>query len=101
MALDRDEDQVLNALDSCPVAPNGPGGGTCTAGDAALLGEKCTSDVECGTGGFCSLNQEDDNTNGIGDACDPILLPEPATTVSLVSAMALLSWLHRRRRRPI
>jgi hypothetical protein len=101
MALDRDEDQVLNGLDSCPVAPNGPSGGTCIAGAAALLGEKCKSDAECGTGGFCSLNQEDDNANGIGDACDPILLPEPAAIVSLVSGMALLSWLHRRRRSPI
>ena len=99
MALDRDEDQVLNGLDSCPAAPNGPGGGTCTAGDAALLGEKCTSHAECGTGGFCSLNQEDDNSNGIGDACDPILLPEPRLTFLLGAGLVFLLTVGRRRMR--
>ena len=99
MALDRDEDQVLNGLDSCPVAPNGPGGGTCTWGDAALLGEKCTSGAECGTEGFCSLNQEDLNANGIGDACDPTPLPEPSSTHLLGAGLAFLLTVGRRRMR--
>ena len=95
MGLDRDEDQVFDGLDSCPAAPNGPGGGTCTAGEAELLGEECTSDAGCGTGGFCSLDQEDDNSNGIGDACDPILLPEPDATLMLGAGIALLIGLRR------
>jgi hypothetical protein len=95
MGVDRDEDEVFDGLDSCPAAPNGPGGGTCTVGEAELLGEECTSDAECGTGGFCSLDQEDDNSNGIGDACDPILLPEPDATLMLGAGIALLIGLRR------
>ncbi len=30
-----------------------------------------------------------------------VFLPEPAATASLVSGLALLSWLHRRRRSPM
>ena len=38
--------------------------------------------------------------SGQADEAD-IRLPEPAAIVSLVSGMALLSWLHRRRRSPM
>jgi hypothetical protein len=49
--------------------------------------------------GFCSLDQEDDNANGIGDACDPILLPEPSSTLGLGAGLAFLLTVGRRRMR--
>jgi len=67
---DYDCDDVLNNQDNCPDTPNGLGGGTCTSG---TIGESCMSDVYCGDGGFCSMNQEDTYPplgNGIGDVCD-------------------------------
>ena len=77
LAIDRDEDGVLNGLDNCPSAPNAALGGTCTAGDAALLATECASNVDCGTGGVCSLAQEDADADLVGDACEPTLVPEP------------------------
>jgi hypothetical protein len=68
---DDDGDGIPDGLDNCPLVPNGPSGGTCTAG---LIGNPCSSDAECDDGptiGFCSLDQEDTDTDGIGDACDP------------------------------
>jgi hypothetical protein len=56
-------------VDNCPDMPNGPFLGTCTAGVSYKIGRPCISDVECGTDGFCSMNQEDLNGYGIGDAC--------------------------------
>ncbi len=64
---DKDEDGTLDSADNCPSAPNGPSSGTCTSGYRGLA---CTSNGDCGTGGFCSLNQEDDDGDGVGDACD-------------------------------
>jgi hypothetical protein len=54
-------------VDNCSMIPNGPNLGTCTAGN---VGVSCTSDGDCGTGGYCSMNQEDDDVDGIGDACE-------------------------------
>ena len=90
MALDRDEDVALNRLDNCPGTPNAAGGGTCTLGDSNLLGTPCTLSAECGSGGFCSTNQEDSNSNGVGDACEPTLLPEPGANGLLVGGLMLL-----------
>lgn len=67
-AADSDVDGLENPDDNCIRVANGPLLGTCTAGDT--LGETCTTDGECGTGGFCSMNQEDADTDGFGDACD-------------------------------
>jgi hypothetical protein len=67
---DTDGDGVPDADDNCPAHPNGPNLGTCIHG---TLGEICTDSGECGTGGFCSTNQEDDyppGGNGIGEACE-------------------------------
>lgn len=100
MALDRDQDVALNGLDNCPGTPNAAGGGTCTLGDAALLGTPCTLDAECGSGGFCSTNQEDANSNGVGDACEPTLLPEPDANGLLAGGLLLLWTLAQRRRPP-
>ncbi len=96
MAIDRDEDGVLNGLDNCPGAPNGALGGTCTAGDAALLATECTSNGECGTGGVCSLAQEDADVDTVGDACEPTLVPEPGFGLGLLFGCAFL--LRSRRR---
>ena len=49
--------------------------GTCLKGHATLIGAVCIGDGQCNawgsTDGFCSLNQEDTDGDGIGDACDP------------------------------
>ena len=64
---DRDEDGVPDGTDNCPSVPNGPGGGTCTSG---YRGVACTTNGDCGSGGFCSMAQEDADGDGVGDACD-------------------------------
>jgi YVTN family beta-propeller protein len=94
MARDRDLDLVLNGLDNCPGAPNGAGGGTCTAGAASRLGFECTTSLDCGAGGFCSVAQEDADLDLTGDACEPALVPEPAGGL-------LLAARSRRSRRPV
>ena len=97
MGVDRDEDLVLNGVDNCPAAPNGPGGGTCTAGDAALLATQCSIGAECGAMGVCSANQEDTDVDLVGDACEPSLVPEPSAILMLGVGTALLAGLGRRR----
>jgi hypothetical protein len=90
MSVDRDEDGVLNGLDNCPGAPNDALGGTCTAGEAALLATECAANADCGTGGLCSLAQEDSDLDGFGDACEPSLVPEPGFGAMLAAgALAL------------
>ena len=101
VALDRDLDVALNGLDNCPGTPNAVGGGTCTLGDGVLLGTPCTLAAECGIGGFCSTNQEDGNSNGVGDACEPSLLPEPDANGLLAGGLLLLWALARRRGAPL
>ena len=67
---DADGDGVPDGSDNCPDHPNGPNLGTCIHG---TLGEICTDSGECGTSGFCSMNQEDDyppGGNGVGEACE-------------------------------
>lgn len=60
--------------DNCTYTPNGPDLGSCTAGVSTLFDrDVCTTHGECGTGGYCSMAQEDSYpppTNGLGDACD-------------------------------
>jgi len=97
MGIDRDLDSVLDGLDNCPAWPNGAALGTCTTGAPEQLAARCTSAGDCGSGGFCSLAQEDGNTNGTGDACEPVLLPEPDATTALALCAALLAVLSRRR----
>ena len=66
-AADRDGDGIENQNDNCPGIPNGPILGTCVEGDVS---NTCTSNEECGSGGFCSMDQEDNDPDGSGDACD-------------------------------
>jgi CSLREA domain-containing protein len=67
---DGDGDGVIDTLDNCSLVPNGPAGGTCTAGDPNSLGGSCAANGECGAGGLCSLAQEDADADGTGDACN-------------------------------
>jgi len=68
IGFDSDADGVLNGADNCPYVPNGPDKGTCTRG---TVGRVCyPPGGGCGCTGFCSLNQEDSDGDGIGDACD-------------------------------
>jgi hypothetical protein len=64
---DKDEDGTLDSADNCPATPNSTSGGTCTSG---FTGVACTTNDDCGTGGFCSMGQEDSDSDGAGDACD-------------------------------
>ncbi|MEM7410208.1 MAG: hypothetical protein AAF430_08250 [Myxococcota bacterium] len=98
MGNDRDQDGTLNAVDNCPGWPNGASLGTCTAGDAATLGGTCTANGDCGAGGVCSLAQEDGDGNGTGDACEPVLLPEPSRGFEAVAIVAAVLTLARARR---
>jgi len=60
--------------DNCPQVPNGPDAGTCTNPSYTYFGLPCTSPgintAECGPDGYCSMNQEDEDLDGIGDACE-------------------------------
>jgi len=99
MGIDRDEDTQLDGLDNCPAAPNAAGSGTCTAGEPTLLGSACTAGTQCGTQGFCSMAQEDADGDGVGDACEPSLVPEPGSVAMLTAGVLLLAGLGRRRSR--
>jgi hypothetical protein len=99
IGVDRDKDSVLNGADNCPAWPNGPALGTCTAGDPALRAAHCTTSGQCGSGGVCSLAQENTDGDGLGDACELAVLPEPGAGVALAVGAGLLGALRRRRRR--
>jgi DNA-binding beta-propeller fold protein YncE len=91
MGIDRDQDSVLDGQDNCPAWPNGPALGTCIAGDAALMASPCTAAAQCGTAGICSQAQEDADLDGTGDACDPVLLPEPSGGTALALGVLLVA----------
>jgi hypothetical protein len=64
---DSDGDGIPDDQDNCPDIPNGPEGGTCSAG---TIGDPCTSNGNCGCLGECSNDQEDVDEDGVGDVCD-------------------------------
>jgi len=63
---DRDGDGVQDSSDNCPDTPNGPNLGTCLGANRTT----CHSNADCGSGGFCSMDQMDFDIDGVGDACD-------------------------------
>jgi hypothetical protein len=64
---DFDKDGVFDDRDNCPRKPNGPDLGTCSRGIIRL---PCLRDSMCNYDGVCSMNQEDTDEDGLGDACD-------------------------------
>lgn len=74
---DRDRDGIPDDVDNCPNKPNGPDGGTCSGGGT---GEFCKSNGDCGCMGYCTLDQEDTDGDGIGDVCEG----EETTTTSTI-----------------
>lgn len=75
LQTDNDVDGRGDVCDNCAFVANGPEAGTCIGGDDLLAGTACIQDSECGHGGFCSRQQEDANSNGLGDACDVSIVP--------------------------
>jgi hypothetical protein len=65
-----EDGEVTGCDDNCPLMPNGPLFGTCTAGDPARVGHLCIADFQCGPAGYCSMAQEDSDGDGVGDACE-------------------------------
>jgi len=70
---DYDGDSVPDEDDNCPYKSNGPTLGTCMP-NSDKAGATCMSDADCVVGdssnGYCSMNQEDTDADGIGDVCD-------------------------------
>jgi hypothetical protein len=64
---DLDGDGIPDSEDNCPYIPNGTSLGTCTSG---YDGVACMNNGDCGAAGFCSINQEDADSDGVGDVCD-------------------------------
>lgn len=96
---DTDRDGIRDLCDNCRYYANGPLLGACLSG--ATVGRPCHSNLECGSGGVCSLSQEDANGDFVGNVC----APEPGFTAGLVAGwMGLLFFsapdrLRRRARR--
>ena len=67
--FDPDRDELGNECDNCPSKPNSSHLGTCYSW-SGMTGV-CTSDTNCGgSSGSCSTNQEDVDSDKIGDVCD-------------------------------
>jgi len=65
-----EDGQTSGCDDNCPLTPNGPGGGTCIAGN---IGALCDTNGDCGPGGNCDKEQTDTyppGGNWCGDACE-------------------------------
>jgi len=73
-ADDYDCDGVNDTADNCLRTPNGPDLGSCVKTMANLLmvyNHSCVMDTDCGQEtASCMKNQEDSNSDGIGDVCE-------------------------------
>jgi hypothetical protein len=75
---DNDTDGFGDACDNCPTEPNGPLLGTCFSDTYYNTGNACANDADCSNPytqeevvpGACRKNQEDNDSDGIGDLCD-------------------------------
>jgi len=65
-----DGDGFGDACDNCPETPNGPNLGTCYSWSAMESGMTCKMDSDCAIDEFCSINQEDKDSDGLGNVCD-------------------------------
>jgi hypothetical protein len=86
---DRDGDGIVDGCDNCQWVPNGPRRGSCLSGASA--GSACLSDLEC-SNRDCSLAQEDDDLDGVGQAC-----PEPELATGLALGLLAMAGLGSRR----
>jgi subtilisin family serine protease len=73
ISIDSDMDGLPDYDDNCPTKPNGPNLGTCSV-SSDKAGYPCNSNADCSMGcsssGECQKNQEDTDTDGVGDVCD-------------------------------
>ena len=72
---DADLDNVGDLCDNCSSTPNGQALGTCYSWSETAQGTtgntSCTNDADCGgLPGSCSMDQEDSDSDGLGDVCD-------------------------------
>jgi hypothetical protein len=68
---DSDGDGIDDSEDNCLQVPNGPDLGTCYSWSGMASGTTCRADVDCGgSPDSCSMNQEDNDSDGAGDVCD-------------------------------
>lgn len=72
--MDTDRDGLINGGDNCAGTPNGLFLGTCTQTIKGVVtsgsGRVCAGAGICPQDESCSMNQEDYNSNGVGDACE-------------------------------
>jgi len=71
---DYDNDIVCGDSDNCPTIPNGPNLGTCVNCGDGTIGPSCTDDGQC-TSGYCNMDQNDIDNDGLGDLCDDSFPP--------------------------
>jgi hypothetical protein len=66
---DSDSDELGNVCDNCPLKPNSEHLGTCYSWSG--MTSACTGNTNCGgASGSCSRDQEDFDSDLIGDVCD-------------------------------
>lgn len=71
---DADRDGLINEVDNCTDTPNGMLLGTCAKTITGVVttgsGRVCDGSGVCPQAESCQINQEDYNSNGVGDVCE-------------------------------